>query len=381
MSDDPSSDNRSTPTPTSDTQPIPDRSPADEGDPYNRTDEEIRSELSVFGLSSAEVDTYLAVLSRGETKASVVAEGAGVSQRAVYSIADRLERRGLVRVKDHASPTRIRALPPEEAISELSDRLESVTPSLEARFDSPEDRAPEIRIVKARATALKRLRSAIADAESEALVAVPRSAYSEVESELRSAVDRGVLVFLLIGGVTNGSPSPAEFSGSGTVVRYWDERLPVLYAVDTDAAMIGDSEMLSNGARDADAVTVSHRHLNGSVGGLFLSAYWPASTKLSVTDPDPLPGSYDWFRQAVLHAFLRDRRGVDLAATVETASGETFDGDIVEIRQALVPPSTNGYTLEMSIHLETADGVVTFGGPGSFMEDFRAESLTLRRAE
>ena len=365
----------------SDDQSSDDPSTVADGGSQNRTDKDLRTELSVFGLSSAEVDTYLSILSRGEAKASTVAEGADVSQRAVYSIAERLERRDLVRVKDHASPTRIRALPPEEAIASLSDRLDSMAPSLEARFDAPEERAPEIRIVKARATALKRLRSAIVDAESEVLVAVPRPVYSEIESELRSAVERGVLVFLLVGGLTDSSPSPTEFAGAGTVVRYWGESLPLLYAVDGDAAMIGDSEILSSGVRDADAVTVSHRHLNGSVGGLFMSAYWPASTELWVTDPDPLPKSYDWFREGILHAVLHDRLGVDLAATVGTASGETIDGEVVEIRQALVPPSTNGYTLEMSVRLETTGGVVTFGGPGSFIEDYRAESLTLRRAE
>jgi sugar-specific transcriptional regulator TrmB len=420
-------------------------------DADGRTDAEIRDELAVFGLSTTEIDTYLALLSHGEATTRAVAADADVTQRAVYDIAERLEDRGLVRVKEHASPTRIRALPPQEAIGNLSARLDALTPALADRFNDPPSKAPEIRMVKSRETALKRIRSAIAGAEREAIVAVPRDVYPAIESDLRAAADRDALVFLLLGQETSatartgpaadaspgtdvstegasgdggGNPTPiaggpfgsgsewgaggdatdgtagadgpegpaAAFAGRADVVRSWAAALPFLYAVDDEAAMIGDPDLLSGTASDEEAVTVSQRHLTGAVHGIFLSAYWPASREVYVTDPDPLPKSFDWFRAAVLHAYLHRRRGTDLRASVQTKADGVIHGTVEEVRQAFVGPPTNDYALETSLVLRTdgaeaVDGtapavasgnLVSVGGPGAFIEDVQAETIILR---
>lgn len=340
-------------------------------------EEDLREELSVFGLSDTEIDTYLALLSRGEATTRTVAEDADVTQRAVYGIAERLERRGLVRVKDHASPTTISALPPREAMEDLSARLESITPSLEERFDDPVNQAPEIQMIKSRETALKRLRTAISEAETEAFVAVPKHVYPEIESELRGAADRGVFTFLLLG-ENDESDDECDFAGVADVVRYWSANLPFLYIVDDGSAMIGDPHVLAVPHNDREAVTVSQKHLSGSVLGMFLSAYWPASEIRYVTAPEPLPASFDWFREAVFHAHLHRQEGRDLWADVVTKSGEELSGLVTDVRQAFVEPSTNDYTLETSLYLETDDGEVSFGGPGAFIEDYRAERVALR---
>jgi sugar-specific transcriptional regulator TrmB len=338
----------------------------------------LREELSVFGLSDTEIDTYLAVLSKGEASTRVIAEDAGVTQRAVYDIAERLETRGLVRVKEHASPTMIRALPPGEAIANLSERLEALAPSLEDRFNETTEEAPEIQIIRSRDTALKRLRSAIDGAELGLFLAIPHAIYPAVESELRAAVDRGVLVFLLLGEFDVETLDAGEFEGVADAVRYWHAALPFLYVVDDDSAMIGDSDLLLRQNSDEEAVTVSQEHLTGSILGMYLSAYWSTATELYVTEPDPLPGTYDWFRAAVLHAYLHHQQGTELWVEATSVDGDEVFGRVKEVRQALVEPSTNGYTLEMCLVLETRDGEVTFGGPGAFIEDYEAESVTLK---
>ena len=345
-------------------------------------DARLRDKLSVFGLSDTEVDTYLALLERGEASTSTVSEAADVTQRAVYGIAERLEERGLVMVNDHASPMTIRALPPAEAIQNLSDQLESIQPSLEERFNATEPQTPEIQMVKARETALKRIRSAIAEADTELLLAIPEHVYPELEADLRDAVERGVTVFLLIGEMDGFEGDESQFADVASVVRYWEESLPLLYAIDDSASMIGPASIVS-GTYDDDegAVAVSERHLTGSIVGMYFSAYWPAATTLYVTNPDPLPRSYDWFRQATLHATLHHQAGVELYAEAETESGSTIEGPIVEIRQALVEPTTNEFTLENSFIIETEDGPVSVGGRGSFIEDYRAVSVRISRAD
>ncbi|WP_396613902.1 TrmB family transcriptional regulator (plasmid) [Haloferax sp. S1W] len=344
-----------------------------------QTDETaLRNELSVFGLSDTEIDTYLALLSLGEATTRTIADEAGVTQRAVYGIAERLERRGLVRVKDHASPTTISASPPQEAMENLSARLESMIPSLEERFEQTTDGAPEIQMVKSRETALKRLRNALSKAETEALVAVPEHAYPEVEQELRDAVDRGVFTFLLLGEVDDVDTSAHDFTGAADAVRYWDAALPVFCIVDNESALVGDPHILSLPHSGDEAVSVSQGHLTSSILGTYLSAYWPASKIQYVADPASLPKTFDWFREAVFHAFLHRKEGNNIWADVVTENGAEFSGKVSDVRQAFIEPASNDYTLETSITLETDDGEVSVGGPGAFIEEYRAKTVTLR---
>jgi sugar-specific transcriptional regulator TrmB len=341
-------------------------------------DTELRKELSVFGLSDTEIDTYLALLARGEATTSAVSKDADVTQRAVYNIAERLENRGLVRVNGHASPTTIRALPPKEAIGALAGRLEAITPTLEELFNETQPRTPEIQMIKSRETALKRLRGAISQAEREVFVAIPESCYSDVEPELRAAVDRELFVLLLIGDADDIEGAGSRYAGSADVVRCWGESLPFLYAVDDQSSMIGSSGILSGTHTDEDAVAVSQQNLAGSILGLYLSGYWPASTEVFVTEPYPFPRTFEWFRQATFHAILHHRNGADLWADVETDEGERVVGKVSQIRQAFVEPATNAFTLENSLFIETDGGEVSIGGQGAFVEDYEAASITLR---
>ncbi|WP_416840225.1 TrmB family transcriptional regulator [Haloferax sp. DFSO52] len=346
-----------------------------------QTDTALREELGILGLSDTEIDTYLALLSHGEATTRVIAEDADVTQRSVYSIAERLEKKGLVRVKEHASPTMISALPPEEAIGNLSTRLESITSELGERFNKATSEAPEVNIVKSPETALNRMRAQLREAKKEVYVAIPESKYPEIEADLQDAKERGLLVFLILGEATppeSDSEATSRFATVADVVRTWEARLPFVYAVDDESAMIGDPGFLGGPHGDEEAVSVTQRHLTGSIHGMYLGAYWPAATEVYVTDPDSLPKSFDWFRDAVLHSYLHLQRGSDLWATITTEDGEEFSGKVNQVRQAFVEPSTNDYTLESNIYLQTENGEVSFGGPGAFMEDYEAVAVTLR---
>lgn len=343
-----------------------------------RDDLALKDELSTFGLSETEIDTYLALLRRGEATTNTVSEDADVTQRAVYSIAERLENRGLVRVNDHASPTTIRALPPREAMANLTDRLESITPLLEDRFNETQPQAPQIQMIKSRETVLKRVKNAISQAENEIILAIPEHIYSEIKSELRAAVNRDVLVFLLLGDMQKFEGDENHFSGFADVVHYWGESVPVLYTVDSQSAMIGSADIVSGTYNDEDAVEVSQTRLTGTVLGTYLGTYWPASTELYITDPYELPRTFDWFRQAALHATLHHQTGTELWANVKTNSGVEISGRVTQIRQAFVEPATNDFSLETSLRIETTEGEVSVGGPETFLEDYEAESVTLQ---
>lgn len=349
-----------------------------------QADATLRDELGVFGFSDKEIDVYLALLTRGEATTSTVSEDADVTQQAVYNITERLEDRGLVRINDHASPKTIRAVPPEKSMAKLSNRIDSITPALKDRFTDTKPKAPELKMIKSRKTALKRLRSAISQAQREVIVAIPEHVYPEIEPELQAAVERDLLVFLLIQDIDRSEETRSRFAGSADVVRFWDESIVFLYAMDIDSAnqsaLIGDAD-LSSGTHDiGDGVAVTQRHLTGSIHGGFFSAYWPAGTEVFITDPDPLPRTFKWFRQATFHAMLHQKEGTDLLAEIETDSGEKISGIVSQVRQAFVEPTTNDYTLETSFYLKTDGGEVSVGGPNSIIEEYEATSVTLQEA-
>lgn len=339
----------------------------------------VLKKLSAIGLSETEIDTYLALLDRGEATVSTVAEDADITQQAVYNITERLEDRGLVRVNDHASPKTIRAVPPEEAMATLTDQIESITPLLNDRFTETEPQTPEIQMVKSRETVLRRLKSAVSEAQKEVVIAIPESVYPEVKTELQCAVDRDALVLLLLGDVESFEEEDgSRFSGFADVVHYWDESVPFQYVVDDRLAMIGSADVFSGTHDHGDAVEVSQSRLTGTVLGTYLGTYWPASTELFVTEPYELPRTFDWFRQAALHATLHDMDGTDLWAEIETVEGETISGGVTQIRQGMVEPATNKFFLETSLIIETDEGEVSVGGPDSFIEDYEGQSVTLQ---
>lgn len=79
-----------------------------------------------------------------------------------------------------------------------------------------------------------------------------------------------------------------------------------------------------------------------------------------------------------LDTSLHLQQGTSLWADVTTEGGEDISGSVTHVKQAFVDPSTNDYTLETSIILDTDDGEVSFGGPGAFIEEYETAEVHLR---
>jgi len=339
----------------------------------------LREQLRVFGLSDNEVNTYFALLELGEATASTVAEDAGVTQRTVYNIMERLEARELVRVNDHVSPTTIRALPPSEAMDEISDRIDAMTPALEDRYSATQPRTSEIEMAKSQRKVLKHLKRDMEAAEQEMLVSVPEHVVPEIEDDLRAALDRGVFVLLIVGEVDDMEAAADRFDGLGNAVRCWDEEMAYAYAADDERAMIGSPDVFDGAYFQEGVVWVSEWGLSGAVVATFLAAYWPFPVEVSLADPADLPATFDWIRAATFTARRHRMAGTEIRAEVDTVSGEQISGRVAEVRQSLIEPSTNEFTLENNLIVETGAGTVSVGGPGGYLEDYRLDSVTLRK--
>ncbi|WP_136689640.1 TrmB family transcriptional regulator [Halorhabdus amylolytica] len=347
-------------------------------------DSTLTPQLKRFGLSDTEIRTYLAVLESGEAKASTIADATGVSKRYVYSVCEELEDQGFVEVNDHVVPTKIRAKPPEEVVELLSQRLEEIEPALKRRYSESESRPQRFDVIKSRVTVLKRINEYIDQAERRVAISIPYSHFGRVTEALQDAVERGILVLLL---VTNGEPDEEELVGYdrpiGSVVRTWNESIPVIVSVDHDLGLISSSEVMSTANSDEQAISLVQERIVPTLYGSFMANFWLSAEQRRVNDPAPLPRTYGSFEQAVFEATLRLRNGDDITACVETLpndgeeSTETITGRVLNTRQGIVDPINNEFPIEHSFVLETDDGEVTVGGAGAFLEEYQARTVTL----
>lgn len=341
----------------------------------------LREELHTFGFSEKEIETYLVVLNQGEATPSTIATHADVSKRYVYNIASQLAERGFVQVNNHASPTTIRAQPPTDAIADLSNRLQSLAPSLERKFQETEPRTAHFQTIKSRQTALKHLREQIRGAQNEVFLSLPLSEQHEIEAELASAIERNVFVACLYTDVKPETITASRFTGNASVIRVWEEKAPFISAVDDRTAIVGDAGLLGRIHDDETAVSLSEEHLAGSVLGSLIGSYWPIASELYVMEPGDLPYQFESARNAVLQATLQLRTGIEPSVKIQTESGEEIVGRVLDVNQCLVKPVTGDFPVENGLVVETNEGeTVTVGGTGAFIEDYRAETIMLGRS-
>ncbi|MBV0902588.1 TrmB family transcriptional regulator [Haloarcula salina] len=344
-------------------------------------DSTLSDRLSQLGLSDKEVDTYLSILQSGEATASEIADDTGVSKRYVYSISNSLEDRGFVAVNDHVVPTTIRARPPEEVVDSLTDRLEEMGGALDERYSESVKEPQQFDVIKSRTTVVKRLTEYIADADHEIMLSVPQQYLPEVGEELAAALDRGVLVMLVVSSADDFRAEDA--AGRGTVVRAWDHEMPIMLTVDAQFGLVSPAEMVTRTNSDQRAIAFVQRQLVPVLSGSFLGNYWPMAEEVFVADPAPLPATYRDFRHAVLQATLRRRAGETVQAAAQVSPVQADDdpgrveGAVVETRQGLVEPHTNAYPIEHSLVVDVGDRTVTLGGSGSFLEDYETDAVTL----
>jgi len=346
----------------------------------------LRDHLHQIGLSDKEVDIYLTVIEQGEAKASTIAEGAGVSKRYVYSVCEELERRGFVEANDHRTPTTIRAKDPERAFSNVSERLSEVGSTLAERYERSPVEERQLEVIKSTQTLLKRMRAGIAEAEEEVTLSVPESVVPELREELSAAVERGVAVLVLVG-------APREERGEtaweevASLVRVWGQQLPVLMTVDQSIGIVSPAEMFTVSNAPEQAIMIAQRQIVPVLAGSFFANYWAVAEEAYVTDPDPLPTTYDSFRHAVLQAELHRRADHPIEATVfarptdATGDPEEMTGLVVDVQQSLVDPPSNTFPVQNSLVIDIDGTELTVGGRGAFVETYESHRTTLLSVE
>jgi len=350
-------------------------------------DTKLSERLKKLGLSEKEIDTYLTILEKGEATASEVSNATEVSKRYVYSISEALEDRGFVHVDDHVVPTEIRARDPSEVIDILTGNLTEIEPALSERHTQTEHEVEQFDVMKSRMTMLKHMGSFISEAENELTLSIAYDLLHEVIDELRGAVDRGVLVMLLVNDVPADKVDDGEFEGVATTARVWDQATPLTLTVDQKYGVVAPSEMVARPNTNRRAISFAEREMVPVITGSFFGNYWPMATQAHVADPRPLPAEFGCFRHAVLDAtlHLRNDQPVTAEATVtphrDSDDRGSVEGTIMGTRQCLVEPATNDFPIENSLIVKSGSRRFSVGGPGALIEDYEAkDTVTLTKA-
>ena len=237
--------------------------------------------------------------------------------------------------------------------------------------------------------AIDQLRSVITQSERFVLLVCPASMLEEIETELRSARDRGVLVLLLIGDDTDDDRSSGvngtiPWPSIATIVRQWDPIVGFEVVCTTDRGrgiIIGYDPLY----RDEQTETVAYANdlIETKVFSTILGNFWPLSRELYVAPPNPLPHEYESLYHAIVDArhYLENDHLIEAAVTGywldEIREPGTVEGPVINVHQSFIYPATSAFFGENNLVVETADGPVTIGGHGSFVEDFEATHVTL----
>jgi sugar-specific transcriptional regulator TrmB len=352
----------------------------------------IAEHLAAFGFSRTEVDTYLAVLQRGEATTGEIAGAADVSQGYVYDVTASLADRGLVTVDEAASPTVVRARPASEAVAELSRRLADLQSGIEDVYSEPAATDVSFETVRSRGTVERRIERFLADATHEAFLVVPATAFERLREDVAAARERGVTVYLCLVApdVEVVADAVADFGTYATVVRTWDARPHAFVLRDNREGLVGSHGVLTGRHGDEYAVVFGQPEITNGFYGNMVSNVWSMAESRFVADPPALPAEFAYFRTGVTAAARHLHAGRDLVADVAvvdtTTDGERTlaDAPVVETRQTLVAPETSTFPVENALVVETDQGRVSVGGDSAgfdpYFEDFAARELTLREA-
>lgn len=345
-------------------------------------DDLLADQLKQFGLTEKEIETYLVLLENGETIVSTISEQAGVSKRHVYNTASRLEERNLVEINDFVTPARLRPIPPDQVKQRFSHDVNQLHKSLEERFSPSELNLRRIEVLKSRSTLLKWIRQILTAATSRIAIALPSSLLQELRTELVDAVDRGVLVLVLLTNETEETVSDRTnaLEGVAHAVRISRREMAIQLAVDHSYGLLAPLGILSNNSDNrSKAIALGDHQLEPVILSAFNGNEWPFSNEIYVREPDDLPKSYTTHRLAVLQAALYDQDDVDLFAKVKAYDmtgtedyNQTFDfeGEVINVVQRIVEPTVN---LPLAtLELDTGDDIVSIGGPRCTYEDYEA---------
>ncbi|MFU1781731.1 TrmB family transcriptional regulator sugar-binding domain-containing protein [Haloarcula japonica] len=242
-----------------------------------------------------------------------------------------------------------------------------------------------LEIHRTRSAVIDAMQSLIHSAEESLTIAVPKSALPEFVPQLSAAIERDVLVLLLVYGDETAT-TPA-YEDIATAVRTIESGItPLLVTADMQRGLTGHSGLLTGSTADYQATEFDNENLAHDEFTMFLGSHWLMGTECYIADVCVFPRTFSAFQFAVLAAALALREGTPITARARVLSTAdrtetTIAGPVINARQSIVYPASSKNPAERSLTIETDSGPVTVGGSGATREVYECREITLDRAD
>jgi hypothetical protein len=244
---------------------------------------------------------------------------------------------------------------------------------------------PGLEIHRTQSAVVDAIRALIDSAEDSLTVAVPESSLPTFAPQLRAAIERDVLVLLLVHGDAT-APTPADGDVATAVRTIASDVAPLLVTADIQRGLTGHYRLLTDSRAEYQATEFDNENLARDEFTMFLGSHWLMGTERYVASVCEFPRTFAAFQFAVLMAALALRAGIPITARARVRSTTdrtetTISGRVINVRQSIVYPASSKNPAERSLTVETDDGPVTVGGAGATKEDYECREITLDRAD
>ncbi|OIB56557.1 HTH-type sugar sensing transcriptional regulator TrmB [Natrialba sp. SSL1] len=330
-----------------------------------------------FNLGEYEIDAYLTVLEHGQLTASEIADRTDIPQPRVYDTVRSLSDRGLVELRE-SRPMKVVAIDPGEAFDDVQSSLEQMIDELEARYTAPARDTEAVSLVKSRSTILRYLEEVIDAAEYELSLSLTPGLLTRFEDELRSVVDDGVSVDLIVTPASD-APAPDEFDYQDVATTVRARRgitTPVIAVADGNYSVYATQDALRDD-QDRYGVIFNRSSLGFLVSGFFGTVLWTTAEETLSEDGSKrsYPRKYASIRRCVKDLI---EEGGEFYATIEGRDVEVGGTRIVRGRVLDISFEVSEEVASLTVETEAGEEV-TVGGRVAALEDVEGHEIHIGR--
>ncbi|WP_323191893.1 TrmB family transcriptional regulator [Halostella sp. PRR32] len=364
-------------------------------------DDSIVDLLQEIGLTEYQSRAYVAAVSLGTARLSALSDESDIPQQRIYDVVDDLKKLGLLEIHEGSGGKEAVAVPPEVGLTELKeqrlDRFESnvdtAIADLGQRFDEVDTSMGFVTVVNHESSTRRHIRDAVESAEWWLFLSLPMDWYADLRGDIRSALERGVTVRLLVQADDRATVEDAAFP-DGLVVRHRPS---------ADLVVAADREYGVFRGLASPAVTrpslITRDESMVEMFQRYSEQFWMGSKRIQTEFSYPRRYLTPW-RAIIDHIDLMGSQqgepeqsdgqepqvSGDISVYVEghntdTGRSGTWEGQVVDyvFESSLDAEETFVLPEVARLVVETDDGQVTVGGWDAILEDVAAHGLEIRR--
>ncbi|GAB3036008.1 TrmB family transcriptional regulator [Natronobiforma cellulositropha] len=343
--------------------------------------ESLRRALEEAGLTGQQADTYLTLLELGPSPVVEITQRSSVSSSRIYDIVRQLEELGFAETMER---DRLYARPREpidvlERLRSKSEMFADAADEIEDRWEQPDPLESRVSVVKQQETVLRSAGDAIAQAAVSIELALTLEQLEELQPTIETAATENDVVVQV--SVYDVEESDLPVPDGVVEVRRNPLPGPFLAIVDRRHAFFSPNVH----SDEPYGITIGDEILSFILHWYFLTCLWARLESVHV-DPDASP-TYISIEEFVHDTVPLWNNGATM--TLTTVGQRTDTGEEVEITGQLVgitndrllgPEDDPAYTDlagQLTLFLETDDGVYTVGGWGALLEDVEAQIIRI----